>query len=224
MDQKEKRQWIKELFENRYTCKGYDPDKKVSDEDFQTILEAGRLSPSSMGLEPWKFVLLNNETVKQKIRPFAWGAEKSLDGASHFVLVLARSPQTMRYDSDYVEYIQKDIQQYPLDKMEEKKEKTKDFQLHDFKLLESERAMFDWTCKNVYIALANMLTTAAVLGVDSTPMEGFHQEKVEEVLVEQGVIDPKEYRLCCMVAFGYTNRDHRPKTRRPMEEVFEVVD
>ncbi|HCX64394.1 MAG TPA: NAD(P)H-dependent oxidoreductase, partial [Eubacteriaceae bacterium] len=92
MDQKEKRQWIKELFENRYTCKGYDPDKKVSDEDFQTILEAGRLSPSSMGLEPWKFVLLNNDAVKQKIRPFAWGAEKSIDGASHFVLILARSP------------------------------------------------------------------------------------------------------------------------------------
>jgi len=58
MEKEEVRDLILNIFNNRYTCKGYDADKKVSDEDFTVIMEAARLSPSSMGLEPWKFVLL----------------------------------------------------------------------------------------------------------------------------------------------------------------------
>ncbi|NTW71171.1 MAG: NAD(P)H-dependent oxidoreductase [Eubacteriaceae bacterium] len=224
MDQKEMRDFILKTFHTRYTCKGYDPEKRVADEDFNVIMEAGRLSPSSMGLEPWKFILLNNKEIKKKIKPFAWGAEKSIEGASHFVLILARSPEDMRYDSKYIEYIQKNVQQFSDELRIPKREKCRSFQTSDFRLLESDRALFDWTCKQTYIALANMLTTAAMLGVDSTPMEGFDRDKVESVLIEEGVIDPKHFGLSCMAAFGYTNRDHRPKTRRCMEEVLKVIE
>ena len=171
----EKRQFILDTFNNRYTCKGYDPEKRVSDEDFMTIMEAGRLSPSSMGYEPWMFVLLNNKEIKQKIRPYSWGAEKSLDGASHFVLILARSNKDMKYDSDYIKYITKEVQNFPDDMILARAEKFKNFQENDFKLMESERALFDWTCKQTYIPFTNMLTAAAILGVDSTPIEGFDQ-------------------------------------------------
>jgi len=69
-----------------------------------------------------------------------------------------------------------------------------------------------------------MLTAAAILGIDSTPIEGFNKEKVEEILISEGVYDPEHFRLSCMLAFDYTNLDHRPKTRRKMEEVWQVVD
>ncbi|WP_089612101.1 NAD(P)H-dependent oxidoreductase [Dehalobacterium formicoaceticum] len=220
----EARKFILETFQNRYTCKGYDPEKRVADEDFMVIMEAGRLSPSSMGYEPWKFVLLNNQAIKEKIRPYSWGAEKSIDGASHFVLILARSNQDMRYDSEYIQYITKEIQQFPDDQIPARTEKFKNFQEKDFKLMESERALFDWTCKQTYIPFTNMLTAAAILGVDSTPIEGFDREEVEEILIKEGVYDPEHFRLSCMIAFGYKNRDHRPKTRRRMEEVLEVFD
>lgn len=220
---KEKREFILDIFQNRYTCKGYDPEKRVSDEDFMTIMEAGRLSPSSMGYEPWKFVLLNNPEIKEKIKPYAWGAEKS-SGASHFVLILARKPKDMRYDSEYIEYIQKDIQHFSQDLRIPRRDKYKNFQVNDFKLAESDRALYDWTCKQTYIALANMLTSAAILDIDSTPIEGFDRDKMEEVLIGEGVIDPEHFGLSCMVAFGYSNRDHRPKTRRKMEEVLEIVN
>ena len=65
-NQEEMRALLRDTFNNRYTCKGYDPQKKVSDEDFEIIMEVARLSPSSMGLEPWKFVLLNNREIRGK--------------------------------------------------------------------------------------------------------------------------------------------------------------
>ncbi len=220
----EKNEFVLNLFQNRYSCKGYDPEKRVSDEDFMTIMEAGRLSPSSMGYEPWAFVLLNNQAIKEKIRPYAWGAQKALDGASHFVIILARSNEDMRYDSEYLHYITTEIQRFPDDMIEERREKFRGFQERDFKLFESERALFDWTCKQTYIPMANMLTAAAILGVDSTPIEGFEQAKIEEILVAEGVYDPKHFGVASMIAFGYTNRDHRPKRRRPMAEVLKIVD
>lgn len=220
----DKNKFIVDVFKNRYTCKGYDPERKVSDKDFKTIMEVARLSPSSLGYEPWKFILLNNKEIKEKIRPYAWGAQVSIDGASHLVLILARKNKHMKYDADYIRYITEEVQKFPEDIGEQRMEKYKDFQENDFNLLESERALFDWTCKQTYIPLANMLTTAAILGIDSTPIEGFHKEKVEEVLIKEGVYDSEDFGLSTMIAFGYTNREHRPKTRRSMEEVFEIVD
>lgn len=223
-DQQEMRELILDTFNNRYTCKGYDSNKRVSDEDFKVIIEAARLSPSSMGLEPWKFVLLNNKDIKAKIKPYSWGAEVSLDGASHFILILARKQKDMKYNSDYVEYMMNDIQHFTDELRAARKNKLKSFQEDDLKLLGNDRAFFDWSCKQTYIPLANMLTAAAMLGVDSTPMEGFETEKVEKVLIEEGVMDPEHFGLATMIAFGYKNRDHRLKTRRPMEEVLEVIE
>lgn len=222
-NKEEMRRLLLDTFNNRYTCKGYDPEKKVDEEDFKVIMEVARLSPSSMGLEPWKFVLLNNRELRDKIKPYAWGAEVSLDGASHFVLILARKPVDLQGDSDYIEYMMNDIQHFEEDLRTARKKKLKSFQETDLKIAGNEKAFFDWACKQTYIPLANMLTAAAMLGVDSTPIEGFNIEKVEAVLIEEGILDPIHFGLSCMIAFGYKNRDHRPKTRRTMEEVMEAV-
>ena len=223
MKKQERRTFLRDTFKNRYTCKGYDPQKRVSDEDFNTIMEVARLSPSSMGLEPWKFVLLNNQDLRNKIRPYSWGAEVSLDGASHFVLILARKAADLKADSAYIEYIMNDVQHFTDDLRGKRKKKLNDFQQKDLKLT-NDRAIFDWACKQAYIALANMLTAAAMLEVDSTPIEGFNTEKVESVLIEEKILDPDHFGLCVMVAFGYANRDHRPKTRRKTNEILDVID
>lgn len=215
-------QFILDIFQNRYTCKGYDPDKKVSDKDFQTIMEVARLSPSSFGYEPWKFILLNKKEIREKIRPYAWGAVASLDGASHFVLILAK--KDIKYDSAYVKYIVEDVQDFPEDMVKKRLEVFENFQKNDFKLLDEEDALYNWALRQTYIPLANMLTSAAILGIDSTPIEGFDREKVENVLIEEGVYDPDKFGLSAMIAFGYTDRDHRPKTRRELKEVWEVIN
>ena len=79
---KSKNQEIIDVFNSRYACKKFDKNRKVSDEDFNTIIESARLSPSSFGLEPWKFLLLKNEKIKEDFREFAWGAINSLNGAA----------------------------------------------------------------------------------------------------------------------------------------------
>lgn len=220
---KTKNKKILDIFKQRYTCKSYDKNKKVSDEDFMTIIEAARLSPSSFGYEPWKFILLSNEELKAKIRPYSWGALQALDGASHFVLILARTASEMQAESDYIKHIHFDVQDYPKDKVEGRKERYGNFLDEDYKLNDSERAVFDWTSKQAYIPLTSMLLTAAALGIDSTPIEGFHQDKVHKVLVDNNVYDPKCFKIAAMVAFGYGDRDHRPKTRQTLDEIFEEV-
>ena len=66
-------------FNFRLATKEFDPEKKVSESDFHTILETGRLSPSSLGLEPWRFVVIENEDLKEKLKPYSWGAQKQLN-------------------------------------------------------------------------------------------------------------------------------------------------
>ena len=218
----DKNDFLLEIFENRYTCKGYDPDKQVSDEDFDTIMEVARLSPSSNGFEPWKFIRLKNKEVIEELRPHCWGAINSFNGASHFVLILAKTAEEVFPESPYLQYIHNEVQQFPEELSKQRKDNYNKFYYSDFNLGESERAAFDWTSKQCYIPLANMLTAAAVLGIDSTPIEGFHQEQVHEILTKYKVYDPKEYKIAIMIAFGYTNRTHREKKRRPFEEVWDT--
>ena len=90
-------------FNFRHATKEFDPEKKVSESDFHTILETGRLSPSSLGLEPWRFVVIENEDLKEKLKPYSWGAQKQLNTASRFVIILARKNVTA--DSEYVQHI-----------------------------------------------------------------------------------------------------------------------
>lgn len=211
-----------EIFNRRYACKKYNKTKVVSDEDFMAIIEAGRLSPSSFGLEPWKFILVKNEEMLNDMREFAWGAINSLNGASHIVMVLARKGVTG--DSEYFERIGKKIKNISEENLKIRKEFFTKFQKEHFKLLESERALFDWASKQTYITMVNMMNMAAALGIDSCAIEGFNKEIAEKYFSEKGVFDLKEYGISYFVSFGYRDEEITPKTRRKLSEVYEVVE
>lgn len=100
-------QTIMDAFHFRHATKQFDPQKKVSKEDFETILESGRLSPSSLGLEPWKFVVIQDQALRDELKAHSWGAAKQLDTASHFVLIFARKNVTSK--SPYVQHMLRDI-------------------------------------------------------------------------------------------------------------------
>ncbi len=93
------REQVLELFHQRSSTRYYDPAKKISDEDFECILECGRLSPSSVGSEPWKFLVIQNKTLREKMKPFSWGMINQLDNCSHLVVILAK--KNARYDSPF---------------------------------------------------------------------------------------------------------------------------
>ena len=217
-----KNQEIIDVFNSRYACKKFDKNRKVSDEDFDTIIESARLSPSSFGLEPWKFLLLKNEKMKEDFKEFAWGAINSINGASHIVIVLARKGVTA--DSKHMEHMLEDVKKVPEEMKSVIKEKFGRFQEKHFKLLESERSLFDWASKQTYIVLGNMMTTAAYLGIDSCAIEGFEREAAEKYLSDRGILDLNEYRLSYMVSFGYRDEEQPAKTRQNLSEVFEIIE
>ena len=84
----------------------------------------------------------------------------------------------MKYNSDYVEYFMRDIQKNTDEMYELRSKLLKKFQKSEFALLDSDRALFDWSCKQTYIALGNMLTSAAMIGIDSCPIEGFQKKEL----------------------------------------------
>lgn len=222
MNKELRKQEILQAYEARHATKAFDPEQKISDDDFDFILETGRLSPSSVGSEPWKFLVIQNAELREKLREVTWGAQGQLPTASHFVVILARND--VRYDSDYLRDQMIEVKQMPAETFATVLPRYKEFQERDLNLLESERSLFDWASKQTYIALGNMMTAAAEIGIDSCPIEGFQKEAVEQILSSEGLLGSGEYGVSVMAAFGYrTDKDLRPKARRSVEQVIQWV-
>jgi nitroreductase len=209
---------------DRHATKEFDATKKISEEDIKFILEIGRLSPSSFGVEPWRFVVVQNPELREKIKNTAWGAYSKLPAASHFVLILARTNMDTKFDSEYLHNHFVHVKHLPEEFMGKYLQRIEEFQKEDFNLLDGERPLLDWASKQTYIALGNMMSAAAQIGVDSCPIEGFHMEKMNELLANEGLLEDGHFSLSVMVAFGYRVNEPKPKTRRPYSDVVKWVD
>lgn len=217
------KQLLLEAYHFRHAVRQFDPEKKISTDDFNTILETGRLSPSSLGLEPWKFLIIQNKDLRNELKPYSWGAVKQLDSASHFVLILAR--KDVQPKNPYVSYMLENIQKMTPEMSQQKQEAMAKFQNDSNHLYQNERTLLDWAGKQTYIPLGNMMTTAAILGIDSCPMEGFSYSEVAQLLSDKGYFDLNTYYPSVMVAFGYRQEaPKREKTRRSAEDVVQWIE
>ncbi|MBU7595743.1 NAD(P)H-dependent oxidoreductase [Metabacillus halosaccharovorans] len=217
-----KKQEILYAFNFRHATKAYDENKKISEEDFNFILEIGRLSPSSFGFEPWKFLIVQSLEFRERLKKVAPGAEQKLKGASHFVIILARTD--IRYDSEYIIHHMKSVQKVPDEFVRMLVFGLKQFQEDNWKLLKSERALYDWSSKQTYIALANMMSAAAQIGIDSTPIEGFDPDCVHALLESEDLLENGIFKPSVMVAFGYRKEEpKRPKTRKNLSEIVQWI-
>ena len=206
-------------FQYRHATKEFDVTKKLSDNDIHFILQTANLSPSSFGFEPWHFIVVQDKELRELIKPLAWGAPLKLDTASHFVLGLSMKSSMTKWDSDHIMHMLKEVKKFPEDVIETYSGFYKAFQEKDFDL-DTDKKLFDWASKQAYIALGNMMTAAALSGIDSCPIEGFHQEKMEELLRDKFEVDTEKYGLSYMVAFGYRKEAPKhPKSRRAFEDI-----
>lgn len=213
------KQILLDAFLFRHACKEFDPRAKISEEDFSFLLEIARLSPSSFGFEPWRFLVVQDMDYRVKFVPHTWGGKTQIPTASHFLVCLAMKTPLLRYDSAGIGDFMRRIQELPEERITARTAYYATFQRSDFRLLDSDRAMFDWACKQCYIVQANMMTAAALIGIDSCPIEGFVQEEVDRVLAEDFGVDLEEYGVAYMLAFGYRSKAPRRKTRRPLGEI-----
>ncbi|MBO1307881.1 NAD(P)H-dependent oxidoreductase [Enterococcus sp. 669A] len=219
-DQAELRNEILAVHKRRFATKAFDPTKTIAEEDWMTIMEAARLSPSSFGYEPWKFLLVESQQVKDDLQDVAWGARNSLNGASHFLIVLAR--KNLTGNSPHVKHMVEDVFGVPYSKTSPQTIFFNNFQKDDFGLTD-ERSLFDWASKQTYLPLANMMTTAAYLGIDSVPIEGFNKEAVENYLAEKNIIDLDEFGVSYMAGFGYRAQEVPEKKRQNLSDIYDVI-
>jgi nitroreductase len=215
------KQEILNAFLFRHACKAFNPAKKIPDDDFRFILETGRLSPSSFGYEPWRFVVIQDMALSEKLLTVTWGAKGQFPTASHVIAMLARR-EGMRPGSSYTEMLIRDIQKLPPEAVERRHAFYRQFHETDF-CLQEPRALFDWSCHQTYIALANMMTAAAMIGIDSCPIEGFNRQGAETILDEAGLLEGGAFGLSVMVAFGYRSNPQPEKKRQPMDKIVKWV-
>ena len=210
-------------YQFRFATKLFDKEKKIADEDFKVILEAGRMSPSSFGVEPWYFLVVQSPELREKLKATGMGIARQISTASHFVIILARRGTQVAGDSEYIKHMGQDVKHMP-------DEAFKGFvQIYNglhkgYGRIGDEKAMYDWALRQTYIALGNMLNAAALLEIDSCAMEGFDVPAVEKILVEEGLMGPEKFGVAVMAAFGYREEGPEfPKARQGADEVIAFV-
>ena len=197
----------------RHACKVFDENKKIPKEELHTILESGRVSPSSFGMEPWKFLVIQNQELKAKLRPVCWD-QVQITSCSDLVIILA-SIEDVKPESGYVEkmFFRRDMP------AEQKAFYLDIYASHLADTLSSDKNVLAWTARQCYIAASNMMTTAASLGIDSCPIEGFDKEGVEAILE----LDTSKHQLAMVLPFGYRVNEQSTQLRRDFEDVVEFI-
>jgi len=160
----------------RYATKEFDATKKLSEKEIGTLLEAARLSPSSFGLQPWKFILVTNQEIRKKIREVAWNQPQVTD-ASHLVVFAVENNLNDASVDKFVSSIA-ETRGVPVAALKEYADTMKG----SIKARGSADAVKAWSARQVYIALGVLLEAAAILGIDACPMEGFDNKKVDDIL------------------------------------------
>lgn len=196
----------------RHAVKAYDPEKKVSQEDLNKILEAARLAPTSSGLQPFRIIVVENQDLKNKMVKGALNPEVMRD-SSH-VLVFAAWDSYSNEKIDKVYDYTTDERDLPRGRFGSYTDKIKE--LYGAQTPEQH---FAHTARQTYIALGLAMAQAAELKVDSTPAEGFSNEVVDEILglKELGL------KSVSLLYLGYRDQDNdwmasMKKVRIPMEE------
>ena len=203
-----------EAMDFRHACKLFDESKKIADEEMHYILEAGRKSPSSFGMEAWKFLVITNEALKAKLRPACWD-QVQITSCSHLVVVLA-GIDSVKVESGIPEkrFARREMPQEKLDFY------MGLYASHLKNVLSSDENIYAWTAKQTAIAAANMMTAAAFIGIDSCPIEGFEKESVEAILE----LDTSRYQVSMLLPFGYRVNVQSSQLRLPFDEVVQFID
>lgn len=195
----------------RHACKKFDPTRQISEADFQQILEFGRLSPSSFGMEHWRFIVVQTPELREQLR-VACGGQAQITDSSHVVVIVAKTA-AVQPASDYVKrmFARRGL---PAEAREAYLGRYAAHQAHEVAPLMST---FAWASKQCYIALANMMTGAASLGIDSCAIEGFAKTSVESLLA----LDTTQEEVAVLVAFGYRASAQTPALRQSLAELVE---
>lgn len=198
----------------RYAVKKFDATKKVSDEDWNTLEQSLLLAPSSYGLQPYKFVVVTDEKLKQELTPAAYGQTQIAD-CSHLVVIAYKKTLT---DHDVEHFVDRivEVRATPREGLADYENTMKGAA----KKQVEDSTIETWNSRQAYITLGFLLETAALLGVDACPMEGFHPGEFDRIL------DLTDYTSVVLCPVGYRDEANdymanQAKVRFPKEELID---
>lgn len=197
----------------RHACKVFDESKNISKDNLDFILEVGRKSPSSFGMEPWKFLVVQNKQIKEEIRKVCWN-QVQVTSCSELIIVLAKIEDVKPSSGTPLKRFKR--REMPQDKL--------DFYLdlyanHLKQTLSSDDNIYAWTARQTYIAAANMMSAAASINIDSCPIEGFEKDNLEKLLK----LDTTKYQVAMVLPFGYRINEQSTQLRLDINEVVEYI-
>lgn len=198
----------------RYATKQFDPNRKISAQDWSALEEALLLTPSSGGLQPWKFIVVTDPAVRAKLLPASYGQAQITD-ASHLVVFTSKK-----------NFSEADVDAFIKHTAETRGVSVESLAPYRGMLVGGivqsmdEKARDAWARNQVFIALGNLLNSAALLGIDACPMEGFDRAQYDEILG----LNPKGLATAVIATVGYRAATDKyanaPKVRFPKEQVF----
>lgn len=198
----------------RYAAKQFDPQRKISAADWRTLEAALRLTPSSGGLQPWKFIIVTDSTVRAKLTPASYG-QVQINAASDLVVFAAKINFSEADVEAHLENVSR-IRAVPLEALAPLRGMLVGAIIQGL----DETARNAWARNQAYLALGNLLNSAALRGIDACPMEGFDRAQYDEVL------DLKAQGLASAViaTLGYRQSTDSyasaPKVRFAEKEIF----
>jgi len=198
----------------RYATKKFDASEKLSDNQVNTILEAGNLSASSLGMQPYKFVAVTDEAIKAQLVPAAYG-QKQVGDATCVIVLAARTDVDQDYIDKYTAYSGK------VRNTDAESSANFNKMISGFIGSMGDDSKHLWASKQCYIALGTMMAACAHEQIDSCPIEGFMPEKFDEILG----LEEKNLKSVVVLAIGARSSEDKyqfqAKVRVPLEEIVE---
>jgi len=200
----------------RYAVKKFDPSKKIDSHTWAALEDSLVLAPSSYGLQPWKFFVVEDAAVRQQLLPHSWGQAQIVE-ASHLVVFAVKENMNAADAERHVKRTS-EVRGVPLASLEGYK---------GMMAGSLSRAMPEevdvWMSRQVFIAFGQFLATCAMVGVDACPMEGFVPAKYDEILG----LTAKGYAARVVATVGYRHAEDKvaklAKVRYPKDEVVERI-
>lgn len=201
----------------RYATKKFDPAKTIPEEDWSALEQTLVLSPSSFGLQPWKFLVVSNPAIKEQLVAVSWSQRQPAD-CSRLVVFAVRQNLSVADIDHYVARIA-EVRNSPQDKLAPYRE----MMVGAREQMAAQGLLTSWATSQIYIALGNFMTSAALLGIDTCPMEGLVPAAYDKILGLEG----SGYATTVACAAGYRAADDaymtHPKVRFKPEEVIQHV-
>ncbi|WP_312389491.1 NAD(P)H-dependent oxidoreductase [Chryseobacterium sp.] len=204
-----------EALSRRYSVKKFN-NEIIPQETLHNILESGKLSASSLGLQPYKILVAESEKIKQKLVP-AFYNPSQISTCSHLIIIVSKKTVDESYINGYFRHIS-DVRDTPIENLELFKNS-----INQHINQKTSDEIFNWAEKQSYIVLANLMYAAAIENIDTCPMEGFRQDVIEDVLN----INPETEKVTVTLALGYRSEEdhfqHMKKVRKPNEKLFKFI-